>query len=78
MIWLVEGGENMYLFKCKCGALFTVKKLGGRHLVCPDCRETYPITSYSDQSEIESERTKSGLDVRIIPDDAKITVTFDT
>lgn len=47
-------------------------------MVCPDCRETYPITSYSDQSEIESERTKSGLDVRIIPDDAKITVTFDT
>lgn len=38
---------------------------------------TYNITSYSEQNEIDSALASSGASFRLIPDDAKITVSFD-
>ena len=67
----------MYLFKCKCGCLFTLKQLSSKYPSCPDCRMTYNITSYSEQNEIDSALASSGASFRLIPDDAKITVSYD-
>lgn len=70
----------MYLVKCKCGCFFTVKEdalLGNRNLICQNCKAQIPLLSTSeliDKKEIE----KTALSVSYIPDNAKITVTFET
>lgn len=70
----------MYLVKCKCGCFFTVKEdalLENRNLICQNCKAQIPLLSTSeliDKKEIE----KTALSVSYIPDNAKITVTFET
>lgn len=66
----------MCLFKCKCGCMFTIKKLGNRHLACPDCKASVPITSYSDQGDTDAVCSETGITVQKIPDTSKISVTF--
>lgn len=69
----------MYLIKCKCGCSFTVKEDAlseNRNLICQNCKAQIPLLSISelmDKKEIE----KAALSVSYIPDNAKITVTFD-
>lgn len=68
----------MYLLKCKCGCLFTLKAITDRWPMCPDCKMTFEnLSSYSQVNEVERICNETGLTLRCIPDDAKISVTFD-
>lgn len=70
----------MFLLKCKCGCIFTLKNDLERrryNTKCPDCSKAIRFnssTSIADSLELDNEIES----IRYIPDDAKITVTFDT
>lgn len=67
----------MLLVKCKCGCLFTLSdSYIDRPLVsCPSCRGPITIDLSSDG---DSDRLEKAASISRIPDNAKITVTFDT
>lgn len=73
----------MLLFKCSCGCLFTTKDKiisAGRYttVTCWSCgASAHYCPETQSQKEIEEELSKEGLTVQKVPDDAKITVTFD-
>ena len=70
----------MYLFKCKCGCLFTIKgfpQTGTKHAKCNECGNSVSIYRELDQAELADALAKSGMTMQIIPENAKITVTFD-
>ena len=60
----------MFLIKCKCGCFFTVKKenLATDFYQCQSCKNKIPVSTYT----LDTNDTISH-----IPDNAKITVTFD-
>lgn len=68
----------MFLVKCKCGGIFTVmqEKLGHHYPNCPNCGVAIPLTRYTSVARDDGifDFVQS---VKYIPDDAKITVTFD-
>lgn len=67
----------MLLVKCKCGCFFTIntEALDDRPIQCQNCKERIQLT---EKSEVSKFGTKSGITISAIPDNAKITVTFDT
>ena len=69
----------MFLVKCKCGCFFTLKKddLKNPCPVCPNCRTKIPIDAYVSVAEDQG-LSKVTSSISYIPDDAKITITFDT
>lgn len=70
----------MLLFKCKCGSFFTINDttVMQSRIRCPNCSESADLSFNWELSEFTRELTKSGFSIRVIPDNAKITVTFDT
>ncbi len=68
----------MFLVKCKCGCLFILKEndLKDFLLPCPNCKSKIALNTYTSLAESQqlSEQVES---VNYIPDNAKITVTFD-
>lgn len=68
----------MFLIKCKCSGIFTItdENLGETKKTCPNCRKTIPLDRYI--SVYENQGLSELVEyVRYIPDNAKITVTFD-
>ncbi len=67
----------MLLVKCKCGCLFTLSdSYIDRPLVsCPSCRGPISIDLSFDG---DADRHEKAASISRIPDNAKITVTFDT
>lgn len=70
----------MLLLKCKCGSFFTIKDttVMQSRIRCPNYSESSDLSFNWELSEFTRELTKSGFSIRVIPDNAKITVTFDT
>ncbi len=68
----------MFLVKCKCGCLFTLKEsaLNDFKLFCPNCKNKIDLNAYTSLVEHQNlpEQVES---VSYIPKNAKITVTFD-
>jgi len=69
----------MLLIKCECGSLFALKgdKQNFR-LKCPSCERFIQIYEEMELRELKDVAAQKGFTVQSIPDDAKITVTFDT
>lgn len=71
----------MLIFKCKCGSLFTtsnnrIERSGW--LTCQGCGNKTPHSGDMYVSDFESEIEKSGFTITKVPDNAKLTVKFDT
>lgn len=66
----------MFLFKCKCGSVFTVTS-EKRAICCPNCEEIIPLTGMKPIPEFCKSLEKNGFSLRLIPDDAKIRIEFD-
>ncbi len=70
----------MYLIKCKCGSIFTIKKMAPIHqdyISCPNCDTAVCVRGMDRLEIIKDQLNQAQMEVRIIPDDAKITVSFD-
>lgn len=70
----------MFLVKCKCKCTFTLlseSALNDLRLYCPNCKRKINLHAYTSVAEHQDlpEQVES---VSFIPDNAKITVTFDT
>ncbi len=70
----------MFLVKCKCKSVFTLGEDAIKNfdlLECPNCKSNIDFNIFT---SIESHRdlTSQVESISVIPDDAKITVTFDT
>lgn len=69
----------MFLIKCQCGSIFTIqeKNLADRYLLCPNCKKKIDLNSYTSLAESQGllEQVEK---ITYLPDNAKITVTFDT
>lgn len=68
----------MFLVKCKCGCFFTVKKesLSRYNLQCQNCKEKIHLFDSSSVLDSSKDLEASAITVNYIPDDSKITVTF--
>ena len=67
----------MYLVKCKCGCLFTLKEISGSKRKCPNCNEVFPLLSYFEIDDLQKMPSSAGFTVQLIPDSAKLSVTFE-
>lgn len=69
----------MFLIKCKCGCFFTVKKenLNYSYPSCPNCSARIPLNKDTELGN-SHELCNATESVSYIPDNAKVTVTFDT
>lgn len=69
----------MFLVKCKCGCLFTIKKeaLSRSYLTCQNCRESIRLMDFSNVVESSKILEEDGATVSYIPDNAKIEVRFE-
>lgn len=69
----------MFLIKCKCGCVFTLKeeRFNDTHpIACPDCREKFFLSNFDTAYGIKALEEK-GSKVDRIPDSSKVSVTFD-
>lgn len=74
----------MFLIKCKCGCFFTIKAERLKEarvpdqpiLPCPNCGVDIPLGQHSSIEKF-SKLNDGTQSVSYIPDNAKITVTFD-
>ena len=70
----------MLLVKCSCGCMFTVKYPREDRkdilLRCSNCDKSCEIGRWTELSQIPDRLAKSEMCVQVIPDDAKINVTF--
>lgn len=70
----------MVLIKCKCGCFYTLK---GESLErdadrkCPNCGIEHKLGSYGSIRAIEADLDPETSAIRIIPDDAKIRISFE-
>lgn len=70
----------MFLIKCKCGCFFTIRPeaISPDGFNCPNCRNYLELTRYSKVFGVFAEQAIPDFSISVIPDDAKVTVTFDT
>lgn len=66
----------MFLFKCKCGCFFSVKKVPERSVFCQNCGQAVPASPYTSLRDLAAVAEKSGYSIQLIPDDANINVSF--
>lgn len=70
----------MYLFKCECGCVFTVKSLkleSTAYFKCQNCGKDFSLSRHIECDEFKQRLKDIGMTLQIIPDDAKITVSFE-
>lgn len=71
----------MLLIKCKCGCFFTVKddwfEHNRRHLSCQNCDTDIPLDPYTYISDLKLALEKAGAVVSAIPENGKMSVSFD-
>lgn len=70
----------MLLFKCSCGCFFTASESSfgdGKWVKCQNCGASIRMHRNVELCELDSELEKAKITVHSIPDNAKITVTFD-
>ena len=70
----------MYLFKCKCGCLFTIKSFKRgvtTNIKCYNCGTSLSLYEELEIQELEQNLDEIGMTLQVIPDNAKISVTFD-
>lgn len=70
----------MLMFKCKCESVFTVDEgvLEKDFILCPNCEKTITLKGYVLLSDFHKKLDADGISLRSLPENAKITVTFDT
>lgn len=71
----------MLLFKCPCGCIFTLKDTNDgyrKNVHCQSCGKTTAFSPPIQKDDLDASLAQSGMSMQIIPDNAKITVTFDT
>ena len=68
----------MFLVKCKCGCFFTIKaeSLSTAWLSCQNCSARIPFVKGTEIGECR-DLLNATESISCIPDNAKITVTFD-
>lgn len=70
----------MFLVKCQCGSIFTLPDTVSQNrsfkIACPSCNKTGPMLSTLYLDELQKLEL-AGLTLQLIPNSAKITVTFD-
>lgn len=69
----------MFLIKCKCGCVFTLKetRIDDQEAVkCPDCHKSFHLNNYSSTDGILALQER-GITVDRIPDSSKVSVKFD-
>lgn len=71
----------MFLLKCSCGCFFTLKPPSenrwGTTRRCPNCGKTVTWYSSLELCELDKAVADAGMTMQIIPDNAKLTVTFE-
>ena len=69
----------MFLVKCSCGCFFTVKaeSLDLDGLDCPNCRKYIELGKRGRVADVFGEQGEPGITIHAIPDNAKLTVTFE-
>ena len=70
----------MVLVKCECGCFYTLKGENLTHDTlkkCPNCGAEHKLGSYTSIHAIETMLDAQTLAIRIIPDDAKIRISFE-
>lgn len=70
----------MFFVRCDCGSVFTVKDdapaLRNEYGVrCPSCQKAARLFAWS--SLVSEDPVRDGVTVSFVPDNAKLTVTFD-
>ena len=71
----------MYLFKCKCGCVFTVKSHPDKssdYFKCQNCENGFHLTNHVEFKNLKQSLDSIGMTMQLIPDDARITVSFET
>ena len=68
----------MFLIKCKCGCIFTLKetRIDDQEAVkCPDCHREFYLRNFNTTAGILALQER-GITVNRIPDSSKVSVTF--
>ena len=65
------------LFKCSCSCFFSIKEIRSDAPCCPNCGEYARMTDYTRFSTLKDGMTESGMTVQMIPDNARVQVSFD-
>lgn len=72
----------MVLIKCKCGCFFTIKDsdiLNTKRFRCQSCDNNVFVNDYEcGLKDVQQAFSESEMTLQKIPDNAKITITFDT
>ena len=69
----------MFLVKCKCGCVFTLKETrvnDKTEIECPDCSKKFDLNNYCAAGGILALQD-IGITIDRIPDSSKVNVTFD-
>lgn len=69
----------MVLVKCTCGCFFTLKTEGLKNhhqRKCPNCNKAITLDEYTTLNDATELLPSDNVQVKIIPDDAKISVAF--
>lgn len=69
----------MFLVKCSCKCFFTIKpeSLTKDPIHCPNCKKAIELIDVSNPLETIPIMQQSGISVSVVPDNAKVTVTYD-
>lgn len=70
----------MYLLKCKCGSVFTIKCNNTEYpeyIKCPNCGISTSVNASIECRDLKHRLDSIGMTLQVIPDDAKITVSFE-
>ena len=70
----------MFLLQCDCKCFFTLREFPTANRswpVCPNCRKTIRIETRLSVGELVESLTNVNVSIREIPENAKITVTYD-
>ena len=69
----------MVLVKCACGCFFTLKTEGLKNhhpRKCPNCNKAITLDEYTTLNDATEILPSDGICVKIVPEDAKISVAF--
>ena len=71
----------MILINCNCGCFYTLKEQGFTNtddINCPNCKKIHKLSSYeSIRSMAMASLEENGIEIKCIPDNSKITFSFD-